>query len=466
MRGSIGSILVSWVLATAHGVIATSPPGASALASVPQCGTTCIATIVTTKSTCELTDFACVCSNATLSKEIEACIFTSCTPREALTTGTIVNNLCGVPKRNKTLEVRLVPLLLIIFSTLFYAARLMSRVVLHQKIDISDIILGVSVVLTFPFLWTAFSLADHGLGKEVWDIPQDNITVILQLYWTAEIFYVAALPLTRISFLCFYLKLFPQKAVRTISLAMIGLNVATLIAFTIASIFQCYPIRGAWTFWDGSFTGHCNDINLQSWLQAGVNIAEDLLVIILPLPLVSKLSTSRGRKINVIVMFSLGFFITIISAIRLKTLVLFQNSNNISYDYADAGVYSIIEASVGIICACLPTVRALVITLAPPGLFTNLSISRPRISGGKTPKGGSTGQGFDRLEDRNSDKSPIETIGHWSSRNNNKGFNSMQSESNVELVTVDAERRASGLGSDLQGKSSNQSQSTNWSRPL
>lgn len=48
---------------------------------------------------------------------------------------------------------------------------------------------------------------------------------------------------------------------------------ANLIAFVTASVFQCYPIYGAWTFWDGSFRGHCNNIHLTSWLQAGFNIA-------------------------------------------------------------------------------------------------------------------------------------------------------------------------------------------------
>jgi hypothetical protein len=98
-----------------------------------------------------------------------------------------------------------------------------------------------------------------------------------QLYWWAEIFYQAALPLTRISILFFYLKVFPQDSIRWASFILMGLNVAYLIAFEIATIFQCYPIYGAWTFWDGSFDGHCNNIHLQSWLSAAFNILLGML---------------------------------------------------------------------------------------------------------------------------------------------------------------------------------------------
>lgn len=46
----------------------------------------------------------------------------------------------------ESLEVRLVPSIAVILSTTFYLLRLLSRAVLHQRVDISDIVLGVSVV--------------------------------------------------------------------------------------------------------------------------------------------------------------------------------------------------------------------------------------------------------------------------------------------------------------------------------
>ncbi|KAJ3569068.1 hypothetical protein NPX13_g6206 [Xylaria arbuscula] len=432
---------------------------------IPQCGLLCLSGTVLEKSSCSPTDFACVCADDVLIGEIEACVAQSCAPRDALTTAKISKELCGVKSRNINLAVWLVPLVTIILSTTFFVLKLVARFVLHQQVDISDITLGISVALTIPVLWVAFRLSSLGLGHDVWSIPQDNITSILYLYWWAEIIYQAGLPLTRISILFFYLRVFPQKHIRWASYALIGLNGANLIAFVLATVFQCSPIYGAWTFWDGTFQGHCNNLHLQSWVQAGINIALDLVTIILPLPSLAKLSASRGRKIRIIIMFALGFFITIISVLRLRTLVVFANSTNVSYDYVEPGLYSIIEASVSIIVGCLPSVRALLLTITPKILTLT---SRSKYSNSQTPPGESSRQKFDRLEDYESAKSPIKVKNDWSVHSNSTRPD-LESGSNVELVTMDAMHSRNSIDSELQGESQTTlsvNSAVNWSRPL
>ncbi|KAI0098610.1 hypothetical protein GGR51DRAFT_426103 [Nemania sp. FL0031] len=465
----LGRIVIAWTLMVFASVGVAAQSANLTLNDIPQCGLLCISSTLQAQTTCALTDFPCVCANEALSKKIESCIASQCPPRDALTTAKIVKGICGVPKRNRTLAVWVVTLVNIIFCTLFYILRLVSRAVLRQRIDISDVVLGVSVGFTLPVLWTAFSLADAGLGQDAWNIPQDNITRIFYLYWWAEIFYQGGLPLTRISFLCFYLKLFPQDNIRKASLILIWVNVANFIAFVTASIFQCYPIYGAWTFWDGSFHGHCNDLHLQSWIQAGVNIFLDLLVIILPLPALAKLSASRSRKIRIILMFSIGFFITIISVIRLKTLVVFANSMNVSYDYVEPGLYSVIEACIGIICGCLPAVRALFITLFPT-VFT-LSGNRSRLSSGKVGMDDSSRQKFDRLKDYNSyddPTSPSSAVKPKWPGVDNELFSDSKSESNVELMPMGNNRRPdTSVESGLHQEPDNRTaQNTNWDWPL
>lgn len=57
------------------------------------------------------------------------------------------------------------------------------------------------------------------------------------------------------------------------------------------------------------------------------------------------------------------FSVTIISVVRLQSLILFANSANISWDYTAAAYWSTLEIHVGIICACLPSCRHLLISL-------------------------------------------------------------------------------------------------------
>ncbi|KAI8629204.1 hypothetical protein F5Y19DRAFT_93230 [Xylariaceae sp. FL1651] len=462
----LGRILVAWTLAVFGSVAFASNISDVDLTKVPQCGLLCIVDTVAEKSSCSITDFPCICANATLGAEIESCFSSECSPRDALTTGKIAKDLCGVPPRNITLAVWLVPLITIIISTVFYGLRLLSRAVLHQGIDAGDIVLGVSVAFTFPLLWSAFKLAGYGLGQDVWNIPQDNITSILYLYWWAELLYQAALPLTRISILLFYLKVFPQDSIRWANFALIGTNVAYLFAFDIATIFQCFPVYGAWTFWDGSFDGHCNNVHLQSWLSAAFNILLDLLVIILPLPSLARLSVSRKKKIQILLMFSVGFFITIISIIRLKSLVVFANSTNVSYDYVEPGLYSIVETSVAIICGCLPAVRALLITFMPK-VFGSGNRSGLVISGskGSTP----SSQKFDRLgsshESHESNKGHIRVQTQWSVQENILLEDAVNS-SDVELVPAKIRPVETSVKSGQGEEDGSPARPRNWSRPV
>lgn len=106
-----------------------------------------------------------------------------------------------------------------------------------------------------------------GLGKDIWNVEPDNITKILyvratlisskrdkgnsstltsweQLYFWDELAYLATLPLTKISILLFYLRIFPKKQIKIAVWVLIGLNIAYLIVFEVISIFQCTPIPG------------------------------------------------------------------------------------------------------------------------------------------------------------------------------------------------------------------------------
>lgn len=130
---------------------------------------------------------------------------------------------------------------------------------------------------------------------------------VTQIYFWDELIYLAALPLTKISILLFYLKIFPKRQMKIAIWVLIALNVGYLIAFELVSIFQCTPIRGAWLRWDGTFEATCRNINMQGWMAAGLNLVLDLAVLILPLREIASLSLSLRKKIQILAMFCVGF---------------------------------------------------------------------------------------------------------------------------------------------------------------
>lgn len=62
-----------------------------------------------------------------------------------------------------------------------------------------------------------------------------------------------------------------------------------------------------------------------------------------------------------------GTFVTVVSIIRLASLVEFAKTANITYEFFTVSIWSAVEISVGIMCACMPT------STYTPSHHTNLS---------------------------------------------------------------------------------------------
>lgn len=162
--------------------------------------------------------------------------------------------------------------------------------------------------------------------------------------------YIAALGLTKISILFFYLKVFPKRSFRICAWVLIGLNLAYFLAYDFLLIFQCQPIDGAWKAWDGEFEAKCISINVLGWSAAVINIVLDLAVIILPLPELFRLSMSLKKRAQIVAMFAVGFLYvftllnvtfkgasanimcstTVVSVVRLSSLIRFGTTSNVT----------------------------------------------------------------------------------------------------------------------------------------
>jgi hypothetical protein len=80
---------------------------------------------------------------------------------------------------------------------------------------------------------------------------------------------------------------------------IVGYGTAT----TLASIFQCTPIRKAWI---PSTPGHCINVGATWYAVAALAITTDIALIILPVREVLKLNLPKTQKIALVMLFGLG----------------------------------------------------------------------------------------------------------------------------------------------------------------
>ena len=248
-----------------------------------------------------------------------------------------------------------------------------------------DTVIILAFLTGFPLAVTQYYLGVHGLGKDIWTLSFADVTEVLRLFYMAEVFYLTSTVLTKVSILFFYLRVFSNHTFRWVVWGVIGACIAFYIGLLFPLVFQCTPISYAWTRWDGEHSGRCINIAAGIFSHAAINMVLDLVVLILPIPLLYNLQLTYSimGKIHIFVMFSFGLVVTIISALRLQTLVAFFDSKNPTYNFFRPALWSALEIFIGIICACLPAAKVFFFRVAPKwvGLSTIGSKAQPAQPG-------------------------------------------------------------------------------------
>ncbi|KAH9835478.1 FAD/NAD(P)-binding domain-containing protein [Teratosphaeria destructans] len=289
-----------------------------------------------------------------------------------------------------------------------------------------DLTISIAAILIVPMTVLSNLMARLGIGRDVWTVPSDNITKILRIFFFDEILYIAALPIIKIAICCTYLRIFPQKDFRKAVYVALGLNLGYAFALMVVTIFQCTPINAAWLAWDKEHEGTCRDINAQSWASAATNIVLDIFVVVLPMPVLWQLNLNPRKRLLVMLMFGVGFFVTFVSILRLHLLVKFGNSRNITYDYKQVGYWTVIEVNTALCCACMPGIRNLLRRAFPRAMGQTMGgssgLATPGtsngLSGHTAVNSGTDKSGMDVLfRPRHSDDGefvPLQDVGRWS----------------------------------------------------
>lgn len=164
------------------------------------------------------------------------------------------------------------------------------------------------------------------------------------------------------------------------------------VLFIFLGMFQCLPVDAIWRSWRGDYPNpyRCLDVNSLVYAAAGCSIAQDITILVLPLPLIARLNTTWRRKAGIMVMFSLGAFVLVTSCVRLRYLILFARSTNPSWDYFDTTVWSAFESAASVIAASLPAIR-LYLVRAWPRFFVS-SAARKASAQSSEPQSGEAGK--------------------------------------------------------------------------
>ncbi|KFY86844.1 hypothetical protein V500_07355 [Pseudogymnoascus sp. VKM F-4518 (FW-2643)] len=236
----------------------------------------------------------------------------------------------------------------------------------------------------------AVAMLQWGFGHHVQYLIKHNGIKYVQMsgmyFYIYQIFYKMLVSFTKLSFLYLYVDIFTgHPRFRTVCQLTIYSVWAALIAFTLATTFQCAPIKFNW---NKTIKGHCFKAPPFWYAHAAWNTAFDIFVFLLPIPVIRSLQMGRNQKAALMGVFILGAFVCITSIMRVIFLDIAAKTvtDDITFSTNRAFLWTHIESCVGIICACLPTLKA-PISRALPKLFPSSWPSSDRYNLEDVPKG-------------------------------------------------------------------------------
>ncbi|KAL2753850.1 hypothetical protein ACRALDRAFT_2109384, partial [Sodiomyces alcalophilus JCM 7366] len=307
------------------------------------------------ESLCPPADFDCICTDKTLMANIESCSLRKCTVVEGLAARNATATLCNEPVRDRGLVAPIATAVSGSIALVFIVIRMWDCSV-QKEYGWAD---------TCAFL--AISVMAHGMGKDIWTLTPEQITNVVKYTWVTQVSYVPAINLTKMAILFFFLRVFPSRKFQMICLGSIIHCLLFMLSTFITAILACIPVEDAWTAWSGVGKSVCYDNNAFWWAVSAINIATDLWILALPIPQLLRLQLGTRKKIYLILMFSVGIIITVMSIIRFEGLLTYSTSLNPTYNNVMVATYSVVECNVSVICCCMPSLLAFLRRCFPQG---------------------------------------------------------------------------------------------------
>ncbi|KAJ5081747.1 hypothetical protein NUU61_010011 [Penicillium alfredii] len=254
------------------------------------------------------------------------------------------------PKDNAVVITVSVLAIIIVALRFFVRARIQ-----RSRLEIDDWLISATLIPLIALLIMALIGGEYGLGKHVWRASIQGMVKMKKILFAYLLVYLLELFMIKISILMFYRRIFGMN---WMTWACLFCACGWMIGSTIAVLTACQPIAYFWTSTVNPYSGHERYNFYYYYIGNGAaNVVTDFLILLVPLPIVWRLHMRTIQKVMVCSVFLLGGFVCVASIVRLHFLTFLDDDVDITWNMGNVYVWSTVEACLGIVCACLPTIQ-------------------------------------------------------------------------------------------------------------
>ncbi|KAK1566070.1 uncharacterized protein LY79DRAFT_529490 [Colletotrichum navitas] len=297
--------------------------------------------------------------------------------------GTADNSREPEPLVNKTSTILGVVISFAVLSWLCVAFRMHVRIKMVRSLGWDDFFVILSLLsITTGSVGVCVS-TKYGLGRHIGTLSAYEVKAYLRTFYVANGTYQISTALMKISLLFQYLRIYDQPSfIRRACIFTLVVVAVWAIPYTVVSWIPCMPVQAYWdwsipaTRWAyGSLDAKVFSTTYES--HAAVNIALDLLVLMLPVPLYFEPNMPLRSRLGLLVLLSMGIAVNCVSVARYVTILQHKSA---TYPTIDFPWY----APVSIVLACVEVDLAMVTSSIPifwpvirqafPGIFVTKEV--------------------------------------------------------------------------------------------
>ncbi|KAI8626401.1 hypothetical protein F5Y19DRAFT_488236 [Xylariaceae sp. FL1651] len=268
----------------------------------------------------------------------------------------VVSNFDNPPNGNLEANFGIAICLFLVFTGA--SLRAYSRLFCIKQVKIEDYIALAALGPYIAFIYGVYTLMSTiGIYVHQWNIRARDVPSALYIIYLNTSFFQATIGSVKTAILLEWTRLFVPPGTRntfywTCQIVM-WVNVLYYIAVIIVSGISCFPHEKIWNM---SVPGKCFNTRAFFISNAALNLASDIIILVLPQKIIWSLKMSREKKVGVSLVFAVGVIAVLVGVARLARAVIYYVSNDNLYNISAVFLWCTAELSVTFLVFCLPAI--------------------------------------------------------------------------------------------------------------
>ncbi|KAK8136759.1 hypothetical protein PG984_004699 [Apiospora sp. TS-2023a] len=251
----------------------------------------------------------------------------------------------------------------VVLSSIATILRIYCRGWVTKAFGLDDWLAVVAQIMFLVFCSYEITGVSYGTGHHFKDIPTENFSHAMQMWWTCEPTYVLTNMAIKASIAIFLHRICIERMHKIVIWSILALTEVYSLFFFLLFVLQCRPTALFWLrYTNNPPPGVCMDATIVAksfYAYSAISCLTDWTYSLLPITLVWNLQMNIRMKISVVLLLAAGVIASSATIVRFPYLHSLVDVDDFLYSTSDVAIWSTVETGIAITTAGLATLRPL-----------------------------------------------------------------------------------------------------------